>query len=239
MKKEDYSLADRWIRARLNDTIADVTQSLDEYRFNDAAGHIYQFIWQEFCDWYLELIKPALYSKDNPGARLAAQETMITVLRSSLELMHPFMPFVTEEIWQKISKSGPSIMVAPFPVVEERFRDDAAESDMGLLMEIIGTIRNIKGEKGISPSKKLKAMVMTEEKNLRAALAVGDALHRQPGQAGEPRHRLSGRGAEKCCHGRGRPREGLCRPGRCDRQVAASGRGSRKKWPRSRRTLPR
>ena len=173
VKKEDYSLADRWIRARLNDTIAEVTQSLDEYRFNDAAGHIYRFIWQEFCDWYLELIKPALYSKDNPGARLAAQETMITVLRASLEIMHPFMPFVTEEIWQKISKSGPSIMLAPFPTVDERFKDDAAERDMGLLMEIIGTVRNIKGEKGISPSKKLKAMVMTEEQNLLPLLQSG------------------------------------------------------------------
>jgi valyl-tRNA synthetase len=173
VKKGDYSLADRWIRARLNDTIADVTQSLDEYRFNDAAAHLYRFIWQEFCDWYLELIKPVLYGKDNPAARLAAQETMITVLRSSLELMHPFMPFVTEEIWQKISRGGPSIMVATFPTVDEQFRDDAAERDMGLLMEIIGSIRNIKGEKGISPSKKLKALVATEEKDLLPLLQSG------------------------------------------------------------------
>jgi valyl-tRNA synthetase len=173
VKKGDYSLADRWIRARLNDTIADVTQSLDEYRFNDAAAQLYRFIWQEFCDWYLELIKPVLYGKDNPAARLAAQETMLTVLRSSLELMHPFMPFVTEEIWQKISKSGPSIMVAAFPTVDERYRDDAAERDMGLLMEIIGSIRNIKGEKGISPSKKLKALVTTEEKDLLPLLESG------------------------------------------------------------------
>jgi len=83
------------------------------------------------------------------------------------------MPFVTEEIWQKISKSGPSIMVATFPTVDERFKDDAAERDMGLLMEIIGAIRNIKGEKGISPSKKLKALVTTEEKDLLPLLQSG------------------------------------------------------------------
>ncbi|HNS53866.1 MAG TPA: class I tRNA ligase family protein, partial [Syntrophales bacterium] len=172
VKKEDYSLADRWIRARLNGTIADVTRSLDEYRFNDAAAHLYRFVWQEFCDWYLELIKPALYGRDNPAARLAAQETMLTVLRSSLELLHPFMPFVTEEIWQKIAK-GPSIMVAPFPTADERFKDDEAERDMGLLMEVIGSIRNIKGEKGISPSKKLKALVTTEDRSLLPLLESG------------------------------------------------------------------
>jgi valyl-tRNA synthetase len=100
---------------------------------------------------------------------------MITVLRSSLELMHPFMPFVTEEIWQKISKSGPSIMVAPFPTVDERFKDDAAERDMGLLMEIIGTVRNIKGEKGISPSKKLRAMVAVDDTALMPLIESGKA----------------------------------------------------------------
>jgi len=173
VKREDYSLADRWIRARLNDAIADVSQGLDEYRFNDAAGRLYRFIWQEFCDWYLELIKPVLYGKDNPAARLAAQETMLSVLRASLELLHPFMPFVTEEIWQKISTGAPSIMVAPFPTVDERFKDDAAERDMGLLMQIIGSIRNIKGEKGISPSKKLRALLTTEETGLQPLLRSG------------------------------------------------------------------
>jgi len=93
LESEEYSLCDRWIMDSLNTTVGDVRKALDEYRFNDAAGRIYQFIWHEFCDWYLELIKPALYEKQSPQARLAAQKTLLMVLKTAIQLLHPFMPF--------------------------------------------------------------------------------------------------------------------------------------------------
>ena len=115
VRREDESIADRWIIARLNRTVAEVIRGLDEYRFNDAAAAVYQFVWHEFCDWYLELVKPVLYGKENTAARRAAQKTLIDVLTQSLKLLHPFMPFLTEEIWQTLVADGSSIMVSAFP----------------------------------------------------------------------------------------------------------------------------
>ncbi|MCL5807592.1 MAG: valine--tRNA ligase, partial [Deltaproteobacteria bacterium] len=102
VRREDESIADRWIKARLNRTVAEVIRGLDEYRFNDATAAVYQFVWHEFCDWYLELIKPVLYGKEDTAARSAAQKTLMVVLTTSLKLLHPFMPFLTEEIWQTL-----------------------------------------------------------------------------------------------------------------------------------------
>ncbi|TSA54867.1 MAG: valine--tRNA ligase, partial [Planctomycetaceae bacterium] len=110
-RKDDYSLCDRWIKDRLNKTTGDVTKYLDEYKFNDAAHSIYNFVWHELCDWYLELIKPVLYGKDDPAKKLAAQQTLLMVLKASIKLLHPFMPFVTEEIWQKLGGDGNSVMI--------------------------------------------------------------------------------------------------------------------------------
>ena len=112
-------LADRWILSRLNRTVAEVIRGLDEYRFNDASAAVYQFVWHEFCDWYLELAKPVLYGEKNAAARRAAQKTLRTVLTQSLKLLHPFMPFLTEEIWQTLVADGSSVMVSPFPETDE------------------------------------------------------------------------------------------------------------------------
>ena len=146
---------------------------LDEYRFNDACGSLYQFIWHEFCDWYLELIKPVLYSRDHPARRQAAQHTLLEVLKTSLKLLHPFMPFLTEEIWQKIVPDGTSIMVSPFPVADVRFEDPDTEKQMELIMDIITRIRNIRGEINLAPSKKLKVLVSAPNKALTAILEEG------------------------------------------------------------------
>jgi len=158
-KPADFSLADRWILDRLNNAVADVTGHLDEYRFNDAAGRIYQFIWHEFCDWYLEMIKPALYRSQDIRRKRAAQHTLVQVLRTTIKLMHPFMPFMTEELWQKFRNDGSSVMVSEFPSADERGFDPDAARDMEIVMGIISVIRNIRGEMNILPAKKVRTVV--------------------------------------------------------------------------------
>jgi valyl-tRNA synthetase len=162
--KESESLPDKWIRSRLAKTASDVTASLDEYRFNDAAAAIYQFIWHELCDWYLELVKPVLYARDNAAGRLAAQHTLFEVLRDALKLLHPVMPFLTEEIWQNLVNDGTSIMVSDFPKAADFKRDEDAEKQMEIIMEIINRVRNIRGEMNIAPSKKLKVLVSSPDR---------------------------------------------------------------------------
>lgn len=157
--RSDESLPDRWIKDRLNKTISEVTQGLNEYRFNEAAAGIYQFVWHEFCDWYIELIKPVLYNPTDAKGKLAAQHTLLAVLKTSLKVLHPFMPFVTEEIWQSLSQEAGSIMVSEFPSADEACEDPEALRQMGLIMDIISTVRNIRGEMRITPSKKIRVTV--------------------------------------------------------------------------------
>lgn len=163
------ALADKWIKARLNRVIAEVTQSLEEYRFNDAAAAIYRFIWHEFCDWYLELSKPAFYGKLSGDERAATQRTLHYVFQKMLQLLHPFMPFVTEELWQTLQQNKEkSIMVSSFPVPDKNIEDQAAEAEMELLMNIIVSIRNIRGEMRIAPSQKLEVLIsVPDEKSKR------------------------------------------------------------------------
>jgi valyl-tRNA synthetase len=172
-EKDDYSLCDRWIKDRLNKTIGDVTKYLDEYKFNDASGSIYRFIWHEFCDWYLELVKPVIYSKDDRAKRLAAQQTILMVLKDFMKLLHPFMPFLTEEIWQKLGGDGGSVMVSVFPTVDDDLRDQDAEKQMGVIMDVITSVRNIRGEMSIPPSKKLKVVVSAPDEELISVLSAG------------------------------------------------------------------
>ena len=171
----DLSVADRWILSRMDRTVGDVIRGLDEYRFNDAAAAVYQFVWHELCDWYLELIKPVLYGGAGGTGRVAAQKTLLTVLKTSLKLLHPFMPFLTEEIWQTLVADGTSIMVSPFPETDATFADPEAESQMALLMEVITRIRNIRGEMNVAPSLKLKVTLAVPEEPLRAVLEKGRA----------------------------------------------------------------
>jgi valyl-tRNA synthetase len=173
VRREDESIADRWIKARLNRTVAEVIRGLDEYRFNDATAAVYQFVWHEFCDWYLELVKPVLYGKEDTVERKAAQKTLVDVLTTSLKLLHPFMPFLTEEIWQTLVADGSSIMVSPFPEPVEAMSDPEAEGEMALIMDVITRIRNIRGEMNIVPSLKLKATLAAPADDLQATLEKG------------------------------------------------------------------
>jgi valyl-tRNA synthetase len=161
------SVVDRWILSRLSRTTADVSQALDAYRFNDAAAALYRFVWHEFCDWYLEAIKPALQGKRDAEAREAALAVLGRVLRDTLILLHPFVPFVTEEIWHKLPEADGSIMRAAFPgepAAEDRLRPDAeAEATMELMIDVISGIRNIRGEMGIAPGVGLDVVVFSAD----------------------------------------------------------------------------
>ena len=157
------SWADRWITHELNKTIGDVTGALDEYRFNDAASAVYQFVWHEFCDWYLEMVKPVLYARDEKERKIAAQETLRQVLGQSLQLLHPFVPFATEEIWHRMDAGRGSIMVSDFPCVRDDQDDEEAEQRIALVKNVVTSIRNIRGVMGIPPTARLTVTVMADD----------------------------------------------------------------------------
>jgi len=161
------SLPDRWILSRLYHVTQKTAEAIDAYRFNEAASAVYNFVWHEFCDWYLEAIKPALYEKEGPEKRTTTLSVLWRVMHDTLILLHPFMPFITEEIWHTLPGTQGSIMKAVFPTDHKGdtavIADDQAEADMDLFIKLISAIRNIRGEMNISPSKTLAAIVQTQD----------------------------------------------------------------------------
>jgi valyl-tRNA synthetase len=166
----EYSLADQWILSRLQSIIQEINQTLTDYKFNEAAHAIYQFIWHEFCDWYIELAKPSLYSPISPAQKVTAQYVLSKVLETSLRLLHPIMPFITEEIWQKLPHEGESIVVAHFPSVEAHYQDPEAEKKMNLLMGVITKVRNIRSEVNLAPAAKIELVLKTQDLEVEALL---------------------------------------------------------------------
>lgn len=166
-------LSDRWILSRLQRGILEIRKGLESFRFNDATRSLYSFVWGEFCDWYLELIKPRLYNKEDAASRKVAQTVMLFVSEQIMRLTHPFMPFITEEIWQALPKTGASpeepmtIMRQTYPVVDEQCLDDTAEREMELLQQTIGAVRNIRGEMNVPQDKKAKLIVRGPEDKYR------------------------------------------------------------------------
>jgi valyl-tRNA synthetase len=170
----DSDLADRWILSRLNTVTKDVFSALADYRFNDVALALYHFIWHEYCDWYLELSKPALFKEPGSPSRKAAQTVLAHVLETSLRLLHPIMPFITEEIWQNLPESvkgkgseakSESIMIEAYPIAVEKAIDPVIERDMQMVMNLIMAIRNIRGEMNIAPSVQIQAIVSVGSKD--------------------------------------------------------------------------
>ena len=159
------SLADLWIKSRLEATLAQIEEAYDSYRFDLASQALYDFIWNEFCDWYLELSKPVLWDDTaDPAEQLAARQTLITVLEQSLRMLHPFMPFLTEEIWQTVAplagQPGESIMLAPWPARRPDQTDTSAEQEIEWLKQIIIGIRTIRSEANIPPGNELPVFVV-------------------------------------------------------------------------------
>jgi valyl-tRNA synthetase len=168
--EDSLSLVDRWILSRCRRVAENVSQTLDSYRFNDAAGVLYNFVWHEFCDWYLEAVKPTLYEKEGSDRKEATLSVLWRVLHDTLILLHPFIPFVTEEIWDKLPGTNDSIMKSVFPLDaagSELHKDMEAESIMGLISGVISGIRNIRGEMNISPSLSLDVAVHSQEESTR------------------------------------------------------------------------
>lgn len=158
---EDLTLADRWIMARLQNVIEDVTRLFDKFEFGEAGRVLYHFIWDDFCDWYIEMTKEQL--QDDSRDNTTTKSILVHVLDNILKLSHPIMPFVTEEIWQQIAPAGQSIVVAKYPVVDENYRDAQSEKAMEQVMEIIRAVRMIRNEMNTPLSKKVDLFIKAND----------------------------------------------------------------------------
>jgi valyl-tRNA synthetase len=166
------ALEDRWILSRFNRVAADVNDALATYRFHEAANRIYDFFWGEFCDWYLELIKPRLNFEEGSDRTVAqaACANLVNLFDASLRLLHPVMPFITEEIWQAIYEGKPplkSIALAGYPQADERQSDLAAETEMAILQDLIVSVRNLRSELKVEPKVKVPIEVFAPEPGIR------------------------------------------------------------------------
>lgn len=165
-----YTLADKWILSRLQDTVKDVTGLLERFELGEAGRAIYDFIWSEVCDWYIEIAKPRLYNKEAAAERATAQHVLATVLVSAMKLLHPYMPFITEEIYQCLPHEAESIMISKWPVADESLVDPEAERGMNAIMDSIKAIRNMRAEVNANPGKKIPAIMLVSE-DLREVVA--------------------------------------------------------------------
>ncbi|MGJ7920535.1 valine--tRNA ligase [Neobacillus sp. LXY-4] len=165
----EKSVADKWILTRLNETIENVTRLSDRYEFGEVGRALYNFIWDDFCDWYIEMAKLPLYG-DDEAAKKTTRSILAYVLDQTMRLLHPFMPFITEEIWQNLPHSGESITTASWPVVDPAMVDEQAASEMKLLVEIIRSVRNIRAEVNTPLSKKIKIMLKAKDAGVLAVL---------------------------------------------------------------------
>ncbi|ABR74426.1 valyl-tRNA synthetase [Actinobacillus succinogenes 130Z] len=170
--ERDFSIADKWIQAELNKAVKNFRSALDQYRFDLAAAELYEFTWNQFCDWYLELTKP-VFANGTAAQKRAASFTLVNVLEKLLRLAHPVIPFITEEIWQKVKDfagvKGDTIMTQPFPAFDESLTNDDAVAEIDWLKDMITAVRNIRAEANIAPSKGLDLIfcnLETAEQNM-------------------------------------------------------------------------
>ena len=157
-----FDLADSWIFDRLNHTVAEVTRLFDEYKFGEAGRELYNFIWNDFCDWYIEISKVAL-NGDDEELKTRKQENLIWILDQILRLMHPIMPFVTEKLWLSMPHEGKSIMTAEYPETHVEFENKQADNDMGFLIEVIKAVRNIRMEVNAPMSSQIDIMIQLDD----------------------------------------------------------------------------
>ncbi len=173
------TLVDKWILSRCAHTSRAVKEGIETYKFNEAASAVYQFVWHEFCDWYVEAAKPALYEKEGAQRRDATRAVVSRVLEDILVMLHPFMPFVTEEIYHILPATSGSVMKATYPYDENTyngFKNEAIEKDMTFVFELISGIRNIRSEMNIQPSMKIKVLVNTQDEHEKITIAENKAI---------------------------------------------------------------
>lgn len=161
----EKSVPDKWILTRLNETIETVTRLSDKYEFGEVGRALYNFIWDDFCDWYIEMAKLSLYGEDE-AAKKTTRSILAYVLDQTMRLLHPFMPFITEEIWQHLPHQGESITVSSWPVVKPEFSDQQAADEMKILVEMIRSVRNIRAEVNTPLSKKIKMLVKCKDNDI-------------------------------------------------------------------------
>ena len=161
----ELQLEDRWILSKYNRVVKEVTDNLDHFELGIAVSKLYDFIWDSFCDWYIELVKPRLFDKENPTGK-TAQYVLTYVLSHTMQLLHPFMPFITEEIWQHLPHEGESIVISSFPTYEDRLNFEEEEKQMEVIMSAISAIRNRRAEMNVPPSKKANMFIVTQDAEL-------------------------------------------------------------------------
>ncbi|MBC7931009.1 MAG: class I tRNA ligase family protein, partial [Rubrivivax sp.] len=177
---QSWALHDRWIMSRLQKTTRDVSRSIEAYDFHAAVQTLYHFFWDDFCDWYIELSKADVTGTEASPARDAARSRVLTVLEQALRLLHPFMPYITEELWLRLPGVGveqmhpaynhaePTIMLAAYPQTREGLIDETAEVEMSIVIELISSVRSIRSEMNIKPSQEIDLIVETDDGKLLA-----------------------------------------------------------------------
>ncbi len=160
---EKLEIEDKWILSKLNDTVKEVNENMDAFELGVAAGKIYDFIWDSSCDWYIELTKPRLNGEDEES-KIAAQKVLLYVLTEILKLVHPFMPFISEEIWQALPHEGEALMVAKYPAYDESLSFPEAEYNFEMVMTAIKAVRARRSEMNVPPSRKAHLIIATDKK---------------------------------------------------------------------------
>ncbi len=159
---DELQTEDKWILSKFNKTVHIVTENLDKFELGIALSNLYDFIWENFCDWYIELVKPRLFDKENPTGK-TAQYVLTYVLSHTMQLLHPFMPFITEEIWLHLPHDGESIVISKWPEYDEALNFEEDEAAMTLIMDAISAVRNRRAEMNVPPSKKAKTIIVTDK----------------------------------------------------------------------------
>lgn len=177
--------ADRWILSKLNSVVREVTDNMDHYELGIAVQKIYDFIWEELCDWYIEMVKPRLYNTEDEASKNAALWTLKTVFTKSLKLLHPYMPFITEEIFCTLQSEEESIMISDWPAWKEEWNFKAAEESVETMKEAVRGIRNVRAELNVPPSKKAKVFVVSESQKIRDIFLHGSVFFAPLGYASE------------------------------------------------------
>ena len=181
---DELTPADKWILSKLNTLAKDVTENMENFDLGVAVGKIYDFIWEEFCDWYIEMVKPRLYN-DEDTTKAAALYTLKTVLIESLKLLHPYMPFITEEIFCNLQDEEESIMISNWPVYKEEFSFPVEENAIETIKEAVRGIRNTRTSMNVAPSRKAKVYVVSAEESLRSIFENGRVFFAALGYASE------------------------------------------------------
>jgi valyl-tRNA synthetase len=169
-RKNELSLIDRWILARLNSTVDEINRALEEFRFHEASHTLYHFFWHELCDWYIEFVKPKIVDKERTGNDLSC-DVLIFVFDQALRLLHPFMPFITEELWQRLPNPGRSLAVHEFPQRHLELADAGAEKHVESIIEVIVKIRDIRRQMNVEPARRIQANLATSDPALKSVLA--------------------------------------------------------------------